>query len=464
MHRSFRFSFPSLLALSGLLLTGCSSQRLATQAVSFNLTLERAQNEMLLLNIIRAKDRLPMYISGISGLTGNVQTTLTSSLGHTYTDAGAKKAAEAVSGAATAVTTTKEITDTLTRAYTPSIGATFSKNPTFTLAVLDTQEFIRGFLAPVGKDTLHYYWTTQDWPPELLFYLLVQRVEIQEEDGMPRVLRNYPDSSDSKVREMEEFAQWAQEDFLAKDPQIVSVPIPESIGPALLASEVTNLEGLIAVAKEGLSITKIDPATNATVSEEREEARYQLQKLKMDLRFRLGSSADEGSSAKEESEESATKREYNRNIAQEKERMAVTQAGEKTVTFVLRSPEALIYYLGQLARLENRDDNPLTPYVCIQGQYQPLFVARPAGICGETLVDADTGRARYSIPPTALANKSDGCGEDENGKLSLRPTSTQATQCEGGRSMQAMRLLNQIISLQKSAKDNPGTALVRLIN
>jgi hypothetical protein len=419
-----------LLGLTALMLTGCSAQRLATQAVSFNLTVERAQNEMLLLNVIRAKDRLPMYLSGISGLTGNVQTTLTSSLGSTYTDARATKTAPGATAA--------EITDTLTRAYTPSVGATFSKNPTFTLAVLDTQEFMRGFLTPLGKDILNYYWT-QGWPRELLLYLLVQRVEIQEKDKPLEVLRNYPDSADPDVSEMKEFALWVQAEFLAKDPQIESVPVPVNIGPELPAAEVTSLERLIEVAKEGLSVTKVDSKGEL----------YQLQKQQTDLRFRLAPDPADPKVA-------ADKSQYNQNVARQTERVAVTQIGTKTVTFVLRSPEALIYYLGELTRLENRATSPLTPYVCIQGKYQPLFVARLTGTCGEGLVAADTGRERYSIPPTSLANATDSCAA---GSLDLR-----TPECEGGRSMQALRLLNQIISLQKSAKDNPSTALVRVID
>lgn len=217
------------------------------------------------------------------------------------------------------------------------------------------------------------------------------------------------------------------------------MPVPLAIGPELPASEVTNLERLIAVAKEGLSVTKADPKGE----------RYQLQRQQTDFRFRL---AKEPAPAAE----SADKREYNRNVAQENQKVAVTQIGTETVTFVLRSPEALIYYLGELARLENRETEPLTPYICIQGQFQPLFVALPEGTCGDTLVDADTGREKYSIPPTKLANVTDNC---ERGSLALRKP-----ECEGGRSMQALRLLNQIISLQKSAKDNPSTALVRVID
>src|SRR6185503_3403286 len=112
-----------------------------------------------------------------------------------------------------------------------SVGATLSKNPTFSLAVLDTQEFMRGFLTPLGKDTLNYFWT-QGWPRELLLYLLVQRVEIQEEGKALQILRNYPDSADANVAEMRAFAEWV-ETFLARDPQIDSVSVPVDIGPEL---------------------------------------------------------------------------------------------------------------------------------------------------------------------------------------------------------------------------------------
>ena len=71
--------------------------------------------------------------------------------------------------------------DSLTRALSPSVGATVSANPTYSLAVLDTQEFMRGFLSPLGKSLLAYYWN-QGWPREFLIYLMVERVEIAKAD------------------------------------------------------------------------------------------------------------------------------------------------------------------------------------------------------------------------------------------------------------------------------------------
>src|SRR5262249_38405229 len=130
--------FPRLVfvVVSGAFaLGGCSSHRqLAVQAVGFNLTVAKAPNEMLLLNLIRAKDRLPMYMTGIASLSGNVSTALSASVPGAYSYS-------------------KGIgIDTITRSTTPSAGAAISANPSFSLAVLDTQEFMKGFLSPVNTD------------------------------------------------------------------------------------------------------------------------------------------------------------------------------------------------------------------------------------------------------------------------------------------------------------------------
>jgi hypothetical protein len=87
---------------------------------------------------------------------------------------------------------------------------------------------------------------------------------------------------------------------------------------------------------------------------------------------------------------------------------------------------------------------------------QPLFVALPAGLCKETLLEADTGRGGFSVPSGQVG----ALAPCEEGESRLE----DATKCEPGRSMQSLRLLSQLMSLQKSAKDLPSTAVVRVIN
>ena len=450
MSRQFARLIAASVSVAALALGGCSSHRqLATQAVSFNLAVEKAQNEMLLLNVIRAKDRLPMYMTGISSLSGNVQTTLTTSLGGSYS----RTRGHVPAGL-----------DTLARGLTPSATGTLSTNPNFTLAVLDTQEFMRGFLSPIGKDTLAYYWN-QGWPQELLLNLLVQRVVIEAKDRPPLVFDNHPDSDDPNLGNVKSFGCWLR-DFLARDPQIEEVQVIEDLGPQLSRGEVNDVAKLVQIAKEGMLIRKVNPDKEV----------YQLQRQRTDLRFKLrprsgnagrGPECDaalssylpETPAAEPKSDQTSQQRQQYDQSLQDKGKVGVTLAGSTTITFVLRSPEALMYYLGELMRVANRQASPKMPYVCIQGRFQPVFVALPTGRCEDGLLEADSGRGRYSVPPASLPGFGGASAPCEKGELRI-----EDAQCEGGRSMQALRLVSQIMSLQKSAKDLPSTATVRLID
>lgn len=430
MARRSRAPFLAIALTGATVLAGCSShQRLATQAVGFNLAVERAQNEMLLLNVLRAKDRMPMYLTGMSSLSGNIQTTLSAGLGSSYS-----RVLHPVENRAS---------DSLTRTLSPSANASVSTNPTYSLAVLDTQEFMRGFLTPLGKNLLAYYWN-QGWPRELLIYLLIERVEIAnaKTGEILEVLRNYPSSSDPDLKELTHFGERIEE-FLLRDPQIEQVSVPENVGPPLAASDVQDLEKLVDVAKEGLSLVQVSG-----------QSTYQLQRQRSDIHLKLkpleGAPGETVRNA-----DPATQQKYDQSLASSKERLGVIE-GSKTITFVLRSPEALLYYLGELARVENRPGSPKVPEVCIQGRYQPLFLVLPGGKCSDAVLSADSGQGVYAVPALSAGKPSDSC---RAGALRL----TDPPVCDAGRSMQAFSLLNQVMALQKSSKDLPATALVRVI-
>jgi hypothetical protein len=206
---------------------------------------------------------------------------------------------------------------------------------------------------------------------------------------------------------------------------------------------------------------------------------YQLQRIRTELRFKLddpepSSSGDAkqdmdcGKPSSDPAKPAASAAgtttpdvsQYEQTPAAGKIR--ATLPDSTTLTLVLRSPEGLVYYLGELMRVANanrKDDFPKVPYFCLQGHSQPLFVARPAGSdrCIESLLEADAGRGRFSIPAPGQSSELAECKE---GEIRFE----MATKCEPGRSMQALRLLSQLMSLQKSAKDLPSTAVVRVIN
>ena len=65
---------------------------------------------------------------------------------------------------------------------TGSGTASMSGGQTFTVPVLDTQEFYQGILAPVSHQIIDYY-VQQGFPPELLFDLFILSVEVIATDG-----------------------------------------------------------------------------------------------------------------------------------------------------------------------------------------------------------------------------------------------------------------------------------------
>jgi hypothetical protein len=234
--------------------------------------------------------------------------------------------------------------------------------------------------------------------------------------------------------------------FLLRDPQIEQVSVPETIGPPLSSSDVQDLSELVKMAKEGMLLTKIP-----------DQDTYQLQRPKSDLHLKLQPLPErrEEAAKKEDTTTQRSRQKYYQSLANTKERFGLIE-DSRTTTFVLRSPESLLYYLGELARVANRQSLPKVPEVCIQGRYQPLFVAFPSGKCPDAVLSADSGQGTYSVPALGFAKPADEC---RPGALRL----TDPPVCDAGRSMQAFSLLNQVTALQKSAKDLPSTALVRVI-
>ncbi len=69
-------------ALLCAVLAACSFDgRIADHAVKYNKTVEEANNSLLLLNILRARDRRPMHFTAISQLRGSLSQSSTGSLG-----------------------------------------------------------------------------------------------------------------------------------------------------------------------------------------------------------------------------------------------------------------------------------------------------------------------------------------------------------------------------------------------
>ncbi len=165
------FAAPALVLSAGaLILAGCAVvDQYSDRAVVYNVQAEQAQNEALLLNIVRASMRRPMQFSTVSSITG----TAVASAGAGYTLPTNVPFRPATNGA-TGIATFPPVP-------TWSFAGSMSGGPAFTIPVLDTQEFYQGILKPIPGQLYDLY-LQAGYPPDLLFNLFVKKITMTVEN------------------------------------------------------------------------------------------------------------------------------------------------------------------------------------------------------------------------------------------------------------------------------------------
>ena len=102
-------------------LTSCAIvDQYSSHAVAYNIEAEQAQEQQLVLNIVRASLRRPMQFTSVTTITGSQSASATAGLTAPF--------------------------GSHSTANTGTFGASVSGGPTFTVPVLDTQDFYRGML------------------------------------------------------------------------------------------------------------------------------------------------------------------------------------------------------------------------------------------------------------------------------------------------------------------------------
>jgi hypothetical protein len=373
-----RFSVALVLSLS---LAGCvSSAMITSRTVGYNKVVEDSNNQVLLLNVVRARFRHPMYFTGLTLLRGSqsVQVGTGSSL--------------PFGGEAPSI-------------FTVNPNANLNINPSYDVAVLDTKEFMSGITTPVDMKTLKYYWD-QGWSRQMLLFLFVRRIELGN-----RCFLNVPwnaadEGCDPGVPKLNE--------YLDKKLDIVEDPAPRrtAVGPPiqLAAGQAPGVGDIVNAYVNKLTLAK----------EKGKENVYQLYSESKGFIFQFCP----------EPRECDAKSRQHVAIASDSD-----NPDEKKPKIFIRSPEAVLFFLGEIAReeLEGR----LPPQMLTSGNDKiPLFVVR-----------------RSSTPPVGAA-----LTVEYEGEWYYIPSGP-----EGGRSMHVLSLVNQILSLHKSRPELPSTSAVTVV-
>jgi hypothetical protein len=528
LSMSSRIALVALSVSIGLLSFGCVRVGdFSRNATRYNEAIEEAQNRMLLLNVVRAEMRRPMYITDLSKITGNIKLDVNS--GGVETDYGpfVEMNGTIMSGAVNSVTATHRL---FSGKFVPSLD--YAHTPTFDVNSLSTQEFMNGFLKPVSKDLMAYYWE-QGWPQELLLYLFVREVTISavDDDTAPdEHYVNYPNAA-SNLAELEGFGKWVTK-FVQKKPRFIRKD--QSIGPCLDRNEASDLEDLVRASQASLGLAevggkyqlqqpkpdvllmgleqaeveretalicknakKIDktPSNKAILvaatavkadcdkrsGQEGDPARKQinqmvckdLQDLMDDLRAHESSAkldcSDACSAAKSLGGSGTEGRSRNAADNTTKHEQVSAEYGvgkeKRQATLIIRAPEGVLYYLGELMRVEKAG---LVPEICSHGRLKPLFVAFARTQVKQscpTAIGVPYGGGDYMVPDSDEQAEEGTfvCSQPEStGTKSFK--GLEKLHCSGGDSMQALSLLTQLIALQKSAKDTPTTSVIRAIS
>lgn len=449
----------SVMLFASLLCSGCAFQSQVSQAtVDYNQAVANSSNELTLLNVVRAMHRYPLHFTTISKISGSFRVTGRAGLGADIVEDGGT-----VTRSATGATTGDTITRGVER-FSPSLGAEVAAGPNFDIGILDTQEFYQGILRSVDPDMVGNF-LNLGWPSDLVMAMLVERVEFHVPEGGPGAsgaldqqlrprshgpreivwsIENDPENATDSA----EFGKFLQ--CFSLRPSSTDVE-PKKLWPVakmdkLKVGDLLALDGeklsmssepnpdersieRVRPAIKGLTLRDLKPAGESCEFQFKpDHPSHSPQRLAIDI-YRLPSGEEAGSDQHHGPGGSLIQ------LTRPGQQYFIAAGGREdvsaTVHIILRSPQAVLYYLGEYARA---DSAGLNPYRLQDGE--PVIVVRRGGGSGAFL-------------RTRLRNESFHI-----------PFAEQ----ERGRSASAIDLAQQLLNLHKSAKDKPTTASFRLLD
>ncbi|MDO9077272.1 MAG: hypothetical protein Q7U72_07455 [Brevundimonas sp.] len=193
-------------------LAGCAAPGAVQRiAVDYNTAVAGMTNEVTLLNILRAKEGMPMHFTSFGRLTGSLIVTAGTSQNFqdrddTVTDTDATATTVAPAGVTTLRTVTQQILSG-GNVFTPQVTGQIQTGPSFDITVHDTQKFYQGILAPIPFRTVENF-MDQGFDNELLMRLVIDRIEVRmaadgpgdlKKDQLITTLRNAPFGPEAKV-------------------------------------------------------------------------------------------------------------------------------------------------------------------------------------------------------------------------------------------------------------------------
>lgn len=388
-----------LAAAAALALGACSFSRdIAEHSLEYNRAVERFESEMILLNIVRASKNYPMFFTRLSSITGNLEGSASGALVAPF------------GGDAADI-------------FTSTLSLSGSSKPSFTVQVLDSQEFYEGFLTPVTEEMLEQF-LAAGWPGRIVYTLLVERADIHVE-GDDRACRIEGDPSRREYWVSFE----ALVELLNAGPRIRSGRGPTvSIGPPLPESIIRDADMLATLHGAGIRVESTGGGRVRLTREPRV--------------FRFGSSGAAISPAAERALAAPVipycDQGYSHRLRNWLVALREGRPTEVSMSVYLRSPQGIFYLLGELARASL--DNGGAPV------FETGFALRRGEPPARAAISVAHEGAVYWVP----SFEDTSCGVDD------------AAPCI--RTSQYITFARQVFSLSTQADDRPPVGVVRFLN
>ncbi len=385
-------------------LAACSfDERIADHAVDYNKTVEEARNSLLLLNILRARDRGPMTFTAISQVRGSFTLSSSGSIGLTIPFGGDASS---------------------TFPLSPSLSLSQSASPSFDVAILNSKEFMSGILSPIEKSTLKFY-LNQRWPTEVLLYLFIHKVDRAKPEP---TLVNAPDPKYSV--EFEKFQKWIEE--IGGEIRFVTSKTGRPIGPKLMLDEKSGLKQLVEAEKAELELVGI-PKDKPT--------HYRLCKIETSLVLCIGKCQKQDTiqeDCEKENKTGGTQKSAASGMdpVDTDDKASFVKDGKITASAHLRSVQGILYYLGEVLRYQKYSGKKIK----IDGGETVLF-----DLTINKEEDVDPDQPIISV--------------DYNNKTWYVPTKDK----KGGRTKTVLALVLQLLGLHKESKELPTTTAVETV-
>lgn len=378
--------------IPALFTAGCVSMRptMTNFAIDYNRVVADTRNRMILLNIVRAAYREPTYYTAFNQIEGslNVQASVSGEV------------ADLLGGTNTA--------------FKPTVNGSFQNAPTFTIVPLNSDEFAKGMLQPVGSDTILLF-LSQGWRSRMLAPLVVQKVECIYHDKVVATFDNGPMHYSPTLG----FSAWQGIEFSAEKatpPPALTFNVPAAKALELIAGGLLDKFGVDEkqTGGEAAMMTLTPPGSTQLV-------------VTVPQPFRDGCS------------EKLTARigDANSHLAAQFSASAVAvgkmsigalgrpaTADDSYVSVTFRSPDEIVYYLGEVLRAE-MGPTPLSHAITRDGENLLFDALRNDS--SDAVIFIEHRGSKWSIPAT------DPRVED--------------------RSLEVISLLNQLIASQTTLKE-----------